>query len=622
MIRSIFREAEQPKPIEKVDRGGTVKWGKDNLYSQFLVGLKYANPVHGGIINQKVKFITAGGVETLSDELFKNGVSPYNYYELAESAAQDFEIFDGVAVIYKKNLNGMWDAYPADFEMFRQTENGMFLEYSDDWSKSSQNEKTGFKRYKSIFHIGEEDKECVFYNIIRPKQRKADYSGKDKSLTANYYPTPNYGGAITQIMAGIEMDYFTYSEAVNGYKGGTVISLLNGVPDSLEEENKVIRRIKDEATDRDTQGGITVLFADGKDRAPEINQMSGNDLDKRYIETSKESTRKIMIAHGVISPALFGVLSETLFGSKEELTIAYKLFQENYAKSRQSFLEETFNYGHRRLNKSELGFKFNEYVLTLEQNVEEVNRTSAALNGMSPLVANKVLSSLTINEIRALASLTPIEGGDALPTDAAAPSQFSEQADPVAVQFESVGVSKDSVHILDSRAYTSYEDNEGDYKQQFFTERFDMVITDDDRNILQMIKNGESYDAISKAIGKGGQYLSSRLFKLTENAYIDGWEVTPKGIRTAATLTELEVMYSYEERPNAPALLPGGKSRAFCERMLQLNKLYTRQEIEMISSAVDRDVWSYRGGWYHNPDTNKNTPSCRHLWNQVITVRR
>ena len=58
MIRQIFREASQPQPIEKIDKNGTVKWGVDNLYSQFLVGLMYDNPIHGGILNQKIKFIT------------------------------------------------------------------------------------------------------------------------------------------------------------------------------------------------------------------------------------------------------------------------------------------------------------------------------------------------------------------------------------------------------------------------------------------------------------------------------------------------------------------------------------------------------------------------------------
>jgi hypothetical protein len=60
----------------------------------------------------------------------------------------------------------------------------------------------------------------------------------------------------------------------------------------------------------------------------------------------------------------------------------------------------------------------NETIVELE---EDTSKTNDALNSLSPLVATKVLETMTINEIRALASLPPIEGGDV--TQGAAASQ-------------------------------------------------------------------------------------------------------------------------------------------------------------------------------------------------------
>jgi hypothetical protein len=574
MIRQIFREANLPQPIEKINQKGTVKWGVENLYAQFLVGLYYDNPIHGGIVNQKIKFITAGGLEATNPVLLENGKGTYDYQEIVEMVCTDAEIFNGWAVRYNRDLlTKEWIASPIDFELLRQTENGLYIEYSDDWSKTQQTDKTNFKQYKSIFYVTEEDNECIFYNIQRPKQRKLE---KSNNLTANYYPFPTYNGAITQIMAGIEMDYYTYSEIINGYKGGTVISLLNGIPDSIQEENKIIERVKGEATDRDKQGGITVLFAEGKDRAPEITQMNGNDLDKRYIETGKETVKKIMIAHGVVSPTLFGVLSETMFGSKEEMMVAYSLFKENYVESRQRNIESGLNWAYKRLNKAELGLKFIDFIPT-------ILRPEPVAQMPKPIQMN--------NEI------------------------------DVSELFSKVGVSRSECRIISSRPYESFEDNEDEFKASFFKGRFEMNLTDDDRNILQMIKAGESYDSISKAIGKGGVFISKRLFQLQANGYLNEWNVTDKGVGASAVIADLEVMYSYEKRPNAPDLVEGGKSRPFCEKMVSLNRLYTREEINVISAQIGRDVWTFRGGWYHNPDTDKNTPSCRHLWNQVITVK-
>ncbi len=53
----------------------------------------------------------------------------------------------------------------------------------------------------------------------------------------------------------------------------------------------------------------------------------------------------------------------------------------------------------------------------------DASKTSDALNSLSPLVATKVLEQMTINEVRALASLPPIEGGDVTQTQAAAAAQ-------------------------------------------------------------------------------------------------------------------------------------------------------------------------------------------------------
>jgi len=623
MIRTLFREANKPEPTEKIDKSGYVKWGEDNLYPQFLVGIAYDNPIHGGIINQKVTFMTAGGVIIEGDEQNVQFAHGETLQSTVESVIRDFEIGETYSLIFKKSLSsGKWYAENVDFELIRATENLVFFDYSDDWSKSRQGKETNYRKIKSIHYVTPEDTECILTNVTRPKQR---FHGEGKkTLTSNYYPVPTYSGAITSILAGIEQDYFTYSEVVNSYKGGTLINLANGVPETVAEEDKIIRRVKGEASKKETQGGLTITFSDGQDSAPTVQQINGNDLDKRYLESNKEITKKIMMAHSVISAELFGLVSDSLFGSKEQLEISYKLFQENYVKKRQAIVADSLTWAFKRLNSFAGKIIFNDYVLNLEKNVSTDNAVSNAINGMSPLVANKLLNVLTTNEIRALARLQPIEGGDVVPT--ATPTvlsqeKMSEEIDVVSM-FEKCGVLKDEYTILNSRAYDSFEDNEESFKNEFILGKFAFELTDIDRQILQMIDNGESFDSISKAIGKGGVFISQRLLALGENGFVNDWEVTDKGKKASVPATELEVRYSYELRSNAPDLVAGGSSRPFCERMVSLPRLYTRDEINKISSAIGRDVWTFRGGWYHNPETDINTPSCRHQFQQHITVKK
>jgi hypothetical protein len=88
----IFREANLPEPVEKVKANSRVYWGEDNLYAQFLNRLYYENPVHGGIINQKVKFITAGGLSIESGEItvLDNEGGAYSLTEIVDSVCRDF----------------------------------------------------------------------------------------------------------------------------------------------------------------------------------------------------------------------------------------------------------------------------------------------------------------------------------------------------------------------------------------------------------------------------------------------------------------------------------------------------------------------------------------------------
>lgn len=81
-----------------------------------------------------------------------------------------------------------------------------------------------------------------------------------------------------------------------------------------------------------------------------------------------------------------------------------------------------------------------------------------------------------------------------------------------------------------------------------------------------------------------------------------------------------EILYSYEERENLPPLI--GEHRDFCQELINLDRLYSRSEIDQISELEGRDVWKTRGGFYHNPKTDKTTTYCRHIWVQNVVKKK
>ena len=82
-------------------------------------------------------------------------------------------------------------------------------------------------------------------------------------------------------------------------------------------------------------------------------------------------------------------------------------------------------------------------------------------------------------------------------------------------------------------------------------------------------------------------------------------------------VTEILVRYSYEWR----VADNGNPSRLFCQKLLDLNRLYSRQDIELISMRVGYSVFDRCGGWWTEPD-GTHSPQCRHEWKANIVKKK
>lgn len=573
---STFREVAIIDPVEIVAKEGWVKWGIDNLYPQFLWSLYVNSPIHGGIVNSKNTFISGAGLKYEGtenwDEINKNGRSKYTLDELVEMYSLDQEVINGyyIKCVYD-SLNSKWQLEHLDFELIRPNESGTKYYYSENWSTSRQNEKTKFKEYTSFFNRTSETKECVLF--IKEKSRQ--FILETKRLTSGHYPIPLYSGGIDAILTDIEINFFRLSEVVNGYKGGTLISLNNGIPESEEQAEKIVYDLKLNATDKRKQGGVSVTFSDGKDREPSIIQLNGNDLDKRYESTEVGLSKKIFISHSVINPKMFGYIQDNSMFS-QDLENDFKLFNRTYVKKRQKNIADSLNYVLYQLNGMTGEISFNEYEL--------------------------------------------FDKDEVIPTTPVALKMTAEDNETQILDlFVNCGRSKSEVKILKSNEFTNQTDE--DIIEGFFKDKF--TVNDNQNRILSMLSNGESYDAIVKALNMKPVEVSKIIVGLQNNGYLDGGNVTDKGLQEIVNREQISVVYSYEKRPNVDgdSILPDNRTRPFCKTLVQMDKVYTREEIDAISSAVNRDVWSYRGGWYHNPETDINTPSCRHFWKQNVIFK-
>jgi len=243
--------------------------------------------------------------------------------------------------------------------------------------------------------------------------------------------------------------------------------------------------------------------------------------------------------------------------------------------------------------------------------ISEVKQSSLndAINALSPLVANNVLSNMTINEKRQLAGLPPIAGGDSLPS--AAPVALSKQ-NPFGWDDE-----------RDLVVFNKYGEKAEEFEEAKF--EFADAIESAILNVLKENKGLQVGDIVN--ITKlDAKVVADAIAKLAKaelvKSYEDGLETTPKGLEEIKNLqTELVVRYQYGLAPGISGGLLIDTSRKFCTDVVNSGRVYSREDITMMSNELGYDVWKRRGQWYTNPDTGITTPQCRHIWVQKLLRR-
>jgi DNA-binding Lrp family transcriptional regulator len=150
-----------------------------------------------------------------------------------------------------------------------------------------------------------------------------------------------------------------------------------------------------------------------------------------------------------------------------------------------------------------------------------------------------------------------------------------------------------------------------------------------DSDILKLIKKNPSITAkdLASELNKSLELISERITSLIDNKAINIRGALKELGETAKDFIKpdrpegdrlVQVMYRYDVLPEygPKKIIPG--SREFCRKLIELNRYYTRDEINTISRIVGYSVWERRGGWMTLPETNTHLPSCRHSWFQVL----
>jgi hypothetical protein len=714
----VLKFADSKIPVFKETRNKDyIKYGDDNKYPDYLNYLFNKSAKHNAIVTGKSSYIFGKGFENGNVKVNRLGET---LNDISKKAILDIEIYGGFRYEIIWNRGGkISEIYHVDFSSIRKGKTEGYY-YKDCWDAGNRDEEVFINEFDPSNPIGNQ---IFAYNEYRPMVR--------------YYPLPAYIGCNNFIETDIEISKYYLSAIRNGMAPSKMIQFFKGEP-SEDKKREIERRFTNKFTGAENAGRFILVFNDANaTQEVKIDDLSGSDLDKMFVELNKTCQQEIFSGHLVTSPMLFGIKTEGQLGGNTELQTSYSIFQNTYSKPKaESFSKEIqyllsfSNYVAEyelqptdpigwvipdeslkaALTPDEVREKLGLPVLEKPQD-SPITKTLNALTSISPLVATKILDNLTKNEIRSLASLPPVADGDVIPNaDGTIPARIedptldsdlpvnehlknltgrqmqgiqriirkyqnpddsmtyemakallksgygftdddiiiflgqppvvpiamsSHTEEDILSMFDACGESKRDYEILKSKmvAFSAFECE--DDEEVFIQEAFKSYdVTTSENEILELIKKDKKITpaVIAETIGETEAYVKSKISALVKKGYLEEKVITvgedeviertipekvsaPPVRKGEVNPTRIFIKYSYEVKPGiGPEIIP--TTRPFCRKMIGLNRLYSRADIEKISARLGYSVFDRKGGfWGHKPE-------CRHRWVSHIVVKK
>jgi hypothetical protein len=407
-----FKAASIPIFSEVLQRTNWVYYGENNLLPEYFINLYDNCAIHKSVITSKVNQIMGDGLVSHNNPMSViNLVNPYeNISEIMKKASLDFMMFGGFAlnIIWSNDRKSIAEIYHLDFSKVRSgklndEDKVEHYYYSADWKQVKKFPPIEIK----AFNQKESDPNQILYF-------------KTYIPGMSYYPVPDWSAG----QRAIEIDIETKNFHMNNLRSGMVPSLfinMNGGIPGEEEQRILTRALEEQYAGTDNAGQAIISFNESKETAPEIIQIPRNDNDSYYQTLNDDVTRNILSSHRVSSAELFGIATPGKLGGADEITQHSEYFRKMVIQPYQNEILPVFNKllslkfeKPTTLDVKPLTIFPNEGAAATSQD-DRAQQVLDGINSLSPLVANKVLESMTPNEIRALVNLDPTPEGAVIP---------------------------------------------------------------------------------------------------------------------------------------------------------------------------------------------------------------
>jgi hypothetical protein len=541
-----------PDIVEKSNKEW-VSYGSDNNYFKYLIDRYNGSPTNNAIINGISEMIYGRGLDALNSnkkpEQYAKMISLF-HKDMVRKLCYDLKLMGQCAmqVIYSKDRKTIARVEHIPVENLRAekcNEKGEIeaYYYADDWSKVKN---VGHTTRIPSFGCSTENIEIIYV-----KPYRAGYK---------YYSSPDYAGGLQYAELEQEISNYHLNNILNGLAPSMLINFNNGTPNA-EERQALENRIYQKFSGSSNAGKFILAFNDNPESAATIEPIQLSEAHQQYQFLSDESSKKVMVAHRVVSPMLLGIKDNSGLGNNaQELMTASTLMDNTVIRPFQMLLIDAFD-------------------------------CILAYNQMSLKLYFKTLQPLEFTDLENVEDAETREEETGVKLAKELPNEVGSK-----IADELIDLGQDESELL--AEYDLVDEREVSYEEE---DGLDEVITD--------LNKPKEKSALSKL----WEFVSTGTAKKTAPSEQDG---TSK--QTKEEGNEFLVRYVYSPQRYST------NSRQFCKKMVNANKVYRKEDIMAMtkktvnpkfaksgSKTGKYSIWLYKGG-----------ARCQHKWFRKTYVRK
>jgi hypothetical protein len=564
---------------EKVDRKGWINYGDQNDFPQYLRDLSHESPVHGSLVVAIGDMIAGKGIK--SDQ-YQAELDALNVNTLTYACAHDLKLFGGffIEVIWSNDRSVISKLTAIPFEECRiainqEDESEIGIYHSYDWSNTRKKKNTPEFIPKYNYLTREQEPRQIYWCFT--------YTGSDT------YPRPDYWSAINYIELDKQISIFHINQISNGLFPSTIINFYNGQA-TPEQKQQMMLDWENKMSGARNAGKVVMFFNERDQPKTEITPFPVNDADKQYQLMDTTAQQKIITAHRVTTPLLFGIRETSGFGSnKDEMATGLEIFNKQviqpYQEKINSSIEEL-------LSPQMPGVTF-EIVPNTPLVAEQTSVvTDATATGTTTDVAATALNGAQISSLidivmQSSAGAVPVSSAKAI-VGAAFPTLPPAVVDAIFADVIAGSLQPQEVIMSDEK------------KKDDSTVGDALIALGEDASedwLLIDAYNADEEIEHEFAVRTGAARPAA---KSEQDAIIDGKYFITRYVYAGS--------FAHENM------------RPFCKKMIEAGKLYRKEDIVSMENVAVNPGWGPEGADTYDVWFYKGGGNCKHFWEKRVYV--